>query len=120
MPKSLIIIVLILAGIGYYLYRTNYFSPIEARFDYNPNGVSVDFEVKLPFLRANTPLMIEKTDFKQWNGTNLEAIRDLGEKMEFKLRCREGKIETAEKNRYFEGQTEKKPSDSGEVTESNH
>jgi len=136
MSKSWFIGLLILAAAGYYFYKTNYFSAIEARFDYTPNSVSVealgmdlhncklaitnDFEIKLPFLRANTPLEIEKTEFKQWNGTNLESIHDLGEKMEFKMRCREGKIETAESNRYYEAPTQKKASDSGEVTESNH
>ena len=136
MSKNLLIVLLILAGVGYYLYKTNYFSQIDAKFDYTPGGVSVeargadlhdcklaitnDFEIKLPFLRANTPVMIEKTEFKQWNGTNLEAMRDLGEKMEFKMRCREGEIETSEPNRYYEASTQKKASDSGEVTESNH
>jgi hypothetical protein len=118
MSRNFLIALVLLAGIGYYLYRTNYFSAIDAKFDYSASGVSVeargmdlhdcklaitnDFEVQIPFLRENTPVNIQKTDFKQWNGTNLESMHDLGEKMEFRMRCREGKVESSERNRFYE------------------
>jgi hypothetical protein len=136
MSKGSLIALLILAAVGYYLYRSNYFSEIDARFDYSPSGVSVeargsdlhdcklsltnDFEIEIPFLRANRPLSVLKTDFKQWNGTGLERIRDLGETIEFHMRCREGKIDRTVSNRYYEEKgPQKSTSDGGEITDSN-
>jgi len=136
MSKGLFITLLILAAVGYYLYRSNYFTEIDARFEYTPTSVSVeargdelhdctlsltnDYEVEIPYLRSNRPLTMDRTAFKQWNGTDLEAIRELGEKIEFKMRCSEGKIEKTELNRYYVSKgPQKKVSDSGEVVDSN-
>jgi|GEM_PF-7120979 len=136
MSKGTLIALMVLASAGYYLYRVNWFTDIDAKFDYTPEGVSVmarsvdfhdcklslthDYVVEIPFIRKSDRVTIGKNDFKQWNGTVLESIEDLGEKIEFKMRCREGKIETADSNRYYASAApEKKASDSGEVLDSN-
>ncbi len=59
-----------------------------------------DYAVEIPFLRAGNRLTITRTDFKQWNGTILESISDLGPQVEFNLRCKEGSIRTTKQNRY--------------------
>ncbi len=117
MSKSLFIFILIAAGAGYYLYKTNRFAEINATFDYSPEVVSVmavdddlhnckfsltnDYEVQIPHLRSRKRLTIIKTDFKQWNGTILESMAELGPQVEFKLRCREGSIRTTKPNRFI-------------------
>jgi len=137
MSKSVFIGLLVIAGVGYYLYRVNYFSEIDAIFDYSPDTVYVearssdlhdcklslthDFSVDLPFLRQGVRSSIDRLQFKQWNGTELALIKDLGEKIEFKMRCQEGKIEKIQDNRYYESgpsKPEPKASDSGEVEDS--
>jgi hypothetical protein len=117
MSKSLFLFLIIAAAVGYYLYKTNHFTDIRASFDYAPEGVSVtardmdlhdcklklthDYGVELPFLRQNSPRMIGKDDFKQWNGAMLESIQALGPEIEFRMRCKEGGIELTETNRYY-------------------
>ena len=137
MSKAAVITILILAAVGYFLYKKSYFSNIHAYFDHTQDGVSVtaldkelhdcrlsltnDFEVKLPVLRPNQQVTISKYDFKQWNNTGLEQMRDLGPTIEFHLRCSEGKFDTSQANRYAKDdkQGDKRAIDSGEVTESN-
>jgi hypothetical protein len=136
MSKTVVIPLLIIGAIGYYLYKTNFFSKVNAEFDYTTDGVSVtaldkelhdcklsltnDFEVQLPVLRTNQRVTVSKYDFKQWNNTGLEAIKELGPTIEFKLRCNEGKFNSSVANRFStEKKEEKRESDSGEVTESN-
>ena len=116
MSKSLFFLLLIAAAVGYYLYKTNYFTDIQASFDYTPESVSViarqsdlhdcklnltyDYSVELPFLRQNARVTLAKTDFKQWNGTILESIEALGPEIEFRMKCKEGSLEVKESNRY--------------------
>ena len=116
MSKSFFFFLLIASAVGYYLYKTNRFTDIRANFDYIPEGVTViardmdlhecklrlthDYAVDIPLLRQNSPLLIGKDDFKQWNGTILESMRALGPEIEFKLRCKEGAIHLTEANRY--------------------
>jgi hypothetical protein len=116
MSKSLFILIVIAAAVGYYVYKTNRFTEVNVTFDYSPEAVSVmalddnlhdcklsltnDYEVEIPVLRARSRLSIVKTDFKQWNGTILESMKDLGPQVEFKLRCKEGSVETSKPNRY--------------------
>jgi hypothetical protein len=136
MSKGFLIVLVVLASVGFYLYKTNWFTDINVKFDYSPEGVSVlakgmdyhdcelkltnDYAVKIPLIRQNQYLSIGKNEFRQWNGTDLESIKDLGEKIEFKMRCREGKIETTDSNRYnTSAPAEGKASDSGEVVDSN-
>ncbi len=119
MSKSLFVFLVIAAAVGYYLYKTNRFTEIRAGFDYTPEGVSViardmdlhdcklnltyDYSVDLPYLRRDVRVTIAKYDFKQWNGTALEAMGALGPEIEFRMRCKEGKIEVKESNRYAAG-----------------
>ena len=116
MSKSLFIFLLIAAAVGYYLYKTNQFAEVNATFDYSPEAVSVmalddslhdcklsltnDYIVIIPILRPGNRVSITKTDFKQWNGTILESMKDLGPQVEFKLRCKEGSTKTTKPNRY--------------------
>lgn len=116
MSKSLLIFLLVAAAVGYYLYKTNRFTEVNASFDYSPETVSVmaldynlhdcelsltnDYMVKIPILRERSRLSIIKTDFKQWNGTILESMKDLGPQVEFKLRCKEGRVSVTKPNRY--------------------
>jgi hypothetical protein len=117
MSKSFLFFLLIAAAAGFYLYKTNWFTDIRATFDYAPEGISItaremdlhdcklklthDYSVDLPFLRQNTPRMVGKDDFKQWNGTMLESIQALGPEIEFRMRCTEGAIDLKETNRYY-------------------
>jgi hypothetical protein len=137
MSRAVVITILVIAAVGYFVYKKNYFSHVNAEFDHTPDGVSVtaldrelhdcklsltnDFEVKLPVLRPNQQVVISKYEFKQWNNTGLEQIKDLGPTIEFHLRCREGKFDSSEANRYAKDdkQSDKKAIDAGEVTESN-
>ena len=116
MSKSLFIFLLIAGAAGYYFYKTNRFTEVNASFDYSPEGVSVmaldenlhdcklsltnDYTVQIPVLRARSRMSIVKTDFKQWNGTILESMKELGPQVEFKLQCKEGSARTAKPNRY--------------------
>jgi hypothetical protein len=116
MSKSLFIFLVIAGAVGYYLYKSNRFTEVNATFDYSPDTVSVmalddnlhdcklsltnDYTVQIPVLKARSRLSIIKTDFKQWNGTILESMKELGPQVEFKLRCREGSAETTKPNRY--------------------
>jgi hypothetical protein len=116
MSKSLFIFIVIAAAVGYYAYKTNIFTEVNATFDYSPEAVSImaldenlhdcklsltnDYAVEIPVLRTRSRLSIVKTDFKQWNGTILESMKDLGPQVEFKLRCNEGSTKTTKPNRY--------------------
>ena len=128
--------VLVILGAGYYLYKRNYFSKINAEFDYTPDGVGIiaqgqelhdckltltnEFTTELPVLRPEQRVSISKFEFKQWNKVGLEAMKDLGPTIEFHLRCSEGKMDAAQSNRYAAAEKEAKgESESGEVTESN-
>ena len=59
-----------------------------------------DYTVQIPMLRAGSRISIVKTDFKQWNGTILESMKELGPQVEFKLQCKEGSVSTTKPNRY--------------------
>ena len=116
MSKSLFIFLLIAAGVGYYLYKTNKFTEVRASVDYTPTTISItardqdlhdcklllthDYGVDLPFLRQNARFTIGKDDFKQWNGTILESMQVLGPEIEFNLKCQEGYMKLKEGNRY--------------------
>jgi hypothetical protein len=137
MSRALLIAILVIGAAGYYLYKSNYFSTVNAEFNHTPDGVSVtaldqelhncklgltnDFEVKLPVLRPNQQVVISKYEFRQWNKTGLEEMKDLGPTIEFHLRCSEGKLDTSQANRYAKDdkQSDKRAIDAGEVTESN-
>jgi hypothetical protein len=124
MSKSLFIFLLIAAAAGYYVYKTNRFTEVNATFDYSPNTISVmalddnlhdcklsltnDYTVEIPILRARSRLSVVKTDFKQWNGTILESMKDLGPQVEFKLRCKEGSARTTKPNRYEKDEPKQK------------
>lgn len=137
MSKSVVITIMLIGAVGYFLYKKNYFSNVNADFDYTPDGVAVtaldkelhdcqlsltnDFTTKLSVLRPNQRLAISKYEFKQWNNTGLEQMKDLGPTIEFHLRCSEGKFDTSLANRYAidDKQSDKKAIDAGEVVESN-
>lgn len=137
MSRGFLIALVLIAGAAFYFYKANWFHDINAELDYTPDGVTViaremdfhdcklsltnDFTAEIPLVRRNQQVTISKYDFKQWNKTVLEAISDLGPQIEFRLRCKEGKFERDESNRYLKAGPEKKASDSdsGEVTESN-
>ena len=124
MSKSLFVFLLLAAGVGYYLYKTNKFTDVRASFDYTPTTVSVtardqdlhdcklllthDYGVDLPFLRENDRFTIGKDDFKQWNGTILESMQALGPEIEFNLKCEEGSMKLTEANRYATAEKEEK------------
>jgi hypothetical protein len=135
MSKTLFILLLIAAAIGFYFYKSNRFQEINVSFRYTPEDVTItagesdlhdcrlalthDYAVDLPLLRQGQRMTVAKTDFKQWNGTILESMGALGPEIEFKLRCNEGRVEVKDSNRYLSSTPLEKDTPDGEVIESN-